>query len=104
MHLTLIKLSDPNISSKNYWFIFKSFLMGENVPCIQPIFHESRFITNFRGKADLFNSSLANQCLVITNGSILSLDYELFTDQSLTNITFTDNVIGRIIWGLDPMT
>ena len=41
------KLSNPNISSKNYWSILKSFLKDKKVSCIPPIFHENRFITVF---------------------------------------------------------
>ena len=33
---------------------------------------------------------------------MLLIDYELFTDKFLSNIPFTDNVIGRIICSLDP--
>ena len=56
------KLSDSSISSKTYWSILKSFLTGKKVPCIPPIFHENKFITNFREKAELFNSLFPNQC------------------------------------------
>ena len=95
------KLSDPNISSKTYWPILKCFLTGEKVPCILPIFHENRFIIDFREKAELFNSFFANQCSFVRNSSVLPTDFELFTDKSLSNITFTDNDIGRIISSLD---
>ena len=54
------KLSDPNIISDTYWSILKCFLTGKKVPCIPPIFHEKRFITDFREKAELFNSFFAN--------------------------------------------
>ena len=88
------KVSDPNINS--------NFLTGEKVSCIPPIFHENRFIINFREKVESFNSFFDNQCLLIRNSSVLSTDYKLFTDKSLSNITFTDNDIGRIIGSLDP--
>ena len=53
-------LSDPNTSSKTYWYILKGFLTGKKVPCIPPIFRDNKFITNFREKAELFNSFFAN--------------------------------------------
>ena len=96
------KLSDPNISSKTYWPILKCFLTGENVPCILPIFHESRFIIDFREKAELLNSFFSDQCSLVRNSSVLPTDFELFTDKSLSNITFTGNDIGGIISSLDP--
>ena len=56
------KLSDPNISSKTYWSILKSFLTGKKVQSIPLIFHDNKFITDFREKAEPFNSFFANQC------------------------------------------
>ena len=93
------KLSDPNIS---YCSILKCFLTDKKVPCIPPIFHENRFIIDFREKAELFNSFFANQCSFVRNSSVLPTDFELFTDKSLSNIAFIDNDIGRIISSLDP--
>ena len=95
------KVSDPNISSKTYWSILKCFLTDKKVSCIPPIFHKNRFITNFREKAELFNSFFASQSSLVRNSSVLPTDFELFTDKSLSNITFTDNDIGRIISSLD---
>ena len=46
-------------------------------------------------------SFFANQRLLIMNSSIISTDYELSTNKSLANITFTDNDIGKIIRDLD---
>ena len=92
----------PNISSKTYWSILKCFLTGKKVPCISPIFHENRFITDFRVKAELFNSFSVNQCSLIRNKIVLPTDYELFTHKSLSNITFTGNDIGKIISSLNP--
>ena len=93
------KLSDPNIS---YCSILKCFLTDKKVPCIPPIFHENRFIIDFREKAELFNSFFANQCSLVRNGSVIPTDFEPFTDKTISNITFTNNDIGRIISGLDP--
>ena len=61
------KLSDSNIS---YWFILKCFLTGKKVPSIPPIFHEQRFI-DYSEKAELFNSSFANQCSLVRKRSVL---------------------------------
>ena len=86
-------LFDPNISSETYWSILKSFLTGKKVPYFQPIFHENRFITNFRAKAELFNTLFANECSLVRNSSVIPTDFELFTDKSLSNMTFTDQDI-----------
>ena len=60
------------------------------------------FITDFREKTELFNSFFANQCSLVRNSSVLPTDFELFTDKSLSNITFSVNGIIRIISSLDP--
>ena len=96
------KLPDPNTSSQTYWSILKRFLTSKEVPCIPPIFHDNKFITDFREKAELFNSFFTNQCSLITNTSELLTNCESLTDKSLSNIFFTDNDIGKIIKGLDP--
>ena len=74
------KLSDPNIS---YCSILKCFLTDKKVPCIPPIFHKNRFITNFRERAELFNYFFASQSSLVRNSSVLPTDFELFTDKSL---------------------
>ena len=79
----------------------KNFLTAKKVPCIPPIFHANKFITDFREIAELSNSFFANQCSLITNTSELPTDYESLTDKSLSNISFTDNDIRKIIKGLD---
>ena len=91
------KLSDPSISSKTYWSILKSFLTGKKVPIIPPIFHENNFNTDFREKAELFNSPFVNQCSLIKNTNVLPTNCENLTDESLSNITFPDDDIGKIV-------
>ena len=91
------KLSDPSISSKTYWSILKSFLTGKQVPFIPPIFHENSFNTDFREKAELFNSLFVNQCSLIKNTNVLPTNCENLTDESLSNITFPDDDIGKIV-------
>ena len=57
-------------------------------------------LANFREKAELFNSLFANQCSLIKSTSVLQVlptDCENPANKSLSNITFTDNDIGKII-------
>ena len=76
--------------------------MVKKVPCIPPIFRENKFISDFREKAELFHSLFVNQCLLIKNASVLPTNCKNITDRSLSNITFTDNDIEKIMKGLDP--
>ena len=43
-------------SSKTYWSILKAFLNKEKVPFIPPLFHENKFVTNFKETAEIFNA------------------------------------------------
>ena len=48
------KLTNPATSLKTYCIILKIFLNKKN-SCITLLFHENKFITNFKEKAELFN-------------------------------------------------
>ena len=50
------KLSHIRKGSKAHWSILKSFLIGKTVPCITPLFENDEYITDFKKKAELFNS------------------------------------------------
>ena len=64
-------LSDIGKSSKAYWSILKSFLTGKKIPCIPPLFENNEYITDFKKKAELFNSFFANQWTLMNNNSQL---------------------------------
>ena len=84
-----MKLMEPSTSPKTYWSVLKSFRNNKKIPCIPPIFHENRFVTNFKEKAELFHSFFAKQCSVIDNGSEIPSFLLPKTVKSLSNITFT---------------
>ena len=81
--------------------VLKSF-DNKKVPCIPQIFHENRFVTNFKEEAKLFNSFFAKQCSIIDNGSEIPSFPHPKTDKSLSNITFTEKDIEKVIQSLDP--
>ena len=60
------------------------------MPSIPPIFHENRFVTNFKEKVELFNSFFAKQCSIKDNGSEISSFLYPKTDKSLSNISLTE--------------
>ena len=64
-------LTNTTETTKQQYFarIAKKQLTGKKVPCISPIFHENRFITDFRENVELFNSFFANQYSLIANSS-----------------------------------
>ena len=77
-------------------------LNNKKVPWIPPIFHDSKFATDFSKKVDLFNSFFAKQFSIIENSSVLPSSTIPVTYQYLAKIEFTKDDIKRIICKLDP--
>ena len=96
------KLPDIGKSSKTYWSILKTFLIGKKVPCIPPLFENSEYITDFKKKAELFNSFFANQSSLINNNSQLPPTLSYKTNERLSTIKIIDDGILKIIAKLDP--
>ena len=46
-------------SAKTYWSILKTLLNNKKIPCIPPLFHQGKYVTDFKKKAELFNSFFA---------------------------------------------
>ena len=65
------KLLNVQRNSKPYWSILKTFLNNKKVPIIPPLFRENEFVTDFKKKAELFDSFFAKQCSLISNVSKL---------------------------------
>ena len=63
------KLMDPMTSAKTYWAVLKSLLNKKKVPSIPPLFHQNKYVTDFKKKAELFNRFFAKQCSIINNSS-----------------------------------
>ena len=61
------KLMDPMTSAKTYRSVLKSLLNKKNVPSIPPLFHQNKYVTDFKKKAELFNCFFAKQCSIINN-------------------------------------
>ena len=53
-------LDDPNTSSKCYWSLLKTMLNGKKFPYIPPLFHVLKYIVDFQGKTEIFNSFFAD--------------------------------------------
>ena len=89
---------EPSTSPKTYLPVLKSI---KKIPCIPPIFHENRFVTNFKEKAELFNSFFAKQCSIIDNGSEILSFLHPKPNKSLSKITFTEKDIEKAIQSID---
>ena len=69
---------------------------------VPPLFYENCFITNFKEKAEPFNSFFADECSLVSNASKLPSSFTLYTDNRLSIVTFSQDDIGKIIQNLNP--
>ena len=67
-----------------------------------PLFHENKFVTDFKEKAELFNSHFATQCSSISNSSKLPSHIKNLTENRLSLISFSHDKIAKVIQNLDP--
>ena len=67
------KLLDPKTNQKSYWSISKTFLNIKKIPCISPILHQGKFVTDFKEKANIFNNFFVSQCSIVSSNSELQV-------------------------------
>ena len=96
------KLNNTEKNSKAYWSMLKNFLNNKKIPLIPPLLYENCFITNFKEKAQLFDSFFADRCSLVSNASNLPFNFTLYTDNRLSTVTFSQDDIGKIIQNLNP--
>ena len=66
------------------------------------MFHENKFVTDFKEKAERFNAFFAKQCSFIKNSSELPSHLHYLTDNRLSSVSFSQDDIAKIIQNLDP--
>ena len=93
---------DSITSAKTYWSILKSLLNNKKIPCIPPLFHKNKYVTDFKKRAELFNCFFTKQCSIINNTSELPPNICKKTDKSISTLTFTSDDIAAFIQNLDP--
>ena len=71
------------------------------MPLISPLYHQNDFVTNFKIKAELFNSFFANQCSLIKNDSKLPSHLNYKTNNRLLTAKFSIDGIAKIPQNLD---
>ena len=94
------KLTKFHKSLKAYWSLLKIFLNNKKIPLIPPLYHQGNFVTNFKIKAEFFNSFFASQCSLIKNDSKLPSHLNYKTDNRLLNANFSIDDIAKILQNL----
>ena len=94
------KLNSIQKSSKAYWSLLKSFINDKKI--IPPILHNNVLVTDFKKKAELFDSYFASQCTLINSNRTLHVNVQYLTDKRLSSFDFSEDDIMKVIQQLDP--
>ena len=78
------------------------FKQKKKIPVIPTIFHDNKYITDFKQKVELFNSHFSKQCSHLINNSKIPSECSRNSHESSSSITFEINEIEKIIKNLDP--
>ena len=95
------KLTNVQRNSNTYWYLLNRFLNNKKIPLIPPLLHENKFVTDFKEKAELFDSFFAKQCSLIKNSSKLPLHLHYLTDNRLSSVRFSQDDFAKIIQNRD---
>ena len=91
------KLTHRQKNINVYWTLLKRFFNNKKTPLTPPLFHGNEYVTDFKKKAELFNSFFAKQCSLISNSSELPLNLHYVTEKRLHTLSFSNNDIEKII-------
>ena len=76
--------------------------MLKTFPCIPPLLHQDKFVTDFKEKVNIFNNFFADQCSIVSNNSELPVTLTKKTHESLSTINFSTDGFLKIIRNRDP--
>ena len=80
----------------------KTILNDKKIPCIPSICQNNKFITDFKEKAQIFNTFFPKQYILVENTSKLPIDSFERTNNLISTISFTEDDIAKIIKNLNP--
>ena len=66
------------------------------------MFHENKFVMDFKEKVELFTSQFATHCSLISNSSKLLSHVKHLTDNHLSCVNFSYDKITKVIQNLNP--
>ena len=79
------------------------FLNNKKMPLIPPLYYDSRFTTDFKEKAKLFNSFFSKQYSLIYDNNSLPSYINYTTEKLLPTFALSVEDIGKIIQNLKHM-
>ena len=95
------KLLNNTLNWKSYSITQKYFFTVKKIPCILPLLHKVKFVTNFQVKSEIFSFHFAKQCSLLKNESRIRPQLLLRTNTCLSNFKFSGNDVWKVIWKLD---
>ena len=95
------ELNNPMLQAKIYWSILKTIYNNNKIPIIPPFLIDSKFLTDIKTKANIFNKFFADQCTPLKNGSVLPISKMLLTQSRLCTLNFNEEEIIKIIRNLN---
>ena len=87
------KLNTIQKSTKAHWTAWKFLLNNRKIPVIPPLFHDNRFVTDFKEKAEIFNSFFVKQRSLIKNDSKLPLRLHFLNEKCLSTVKLVNTDI-----------
>ena len=94
------KIDNRDAAPKTYWSIINRFLNNRKTTMIPPVLFESKLISDFEKKVELFNNHFASQCSLVKNAST-SPNLEYKTDERLNYFEIHEDGILPIIKNLN---
>ena len=79
----------------------KTFINGKKTPIIPPLLVNNNLISNFRGKANIFNDFFVQQYQPIANNSILPTNQMFYSQNRLRDFDIDYEEILKLINGLN---
>ena len=95
------KLNNPKTTAKAYWSILKAFYNDKKIPVIPLLLINNELISDFKMKANYFNSFFASLCTPLNNNNKVPGSQTCITDSKLSSLQFEDKDIIEIIRSLD---
>ena len=91
----MLKLDDRNTSAKSYWSIINNFLNNKKIPTIPPLLFNGTLISDFKQKANLFNSYFSSQFTPIDTSSKLPV-FAYKTENRLDSVEIKEEDISLL--------
>ena len=82
------ELKNLKTGAKAYWSILKTFYNGKKIPVILLLLINNKLISDFKMKANHFNSFFASQCTSLDNNSTILGSQTYITDSKLSSLQF----------------